>query len=92
MNRRQATAGVVLAAGRPSAVEPVAAQSINKTLIESLNRQLLYVAVPLAILVEVILFYAVWKHKDNDDPSPTKVLGPAAIVSLRLWPCRYLHR
>ncbi|RJT05291.1 cytochrome c oxidase subunit II [Halococcus sp. IIIV-5B] len=72
MNRRQATAGVALAAFLTIAVEPVAAQSINKTLIESLNRQLLYVAVPLAILVEVILFYAVWKHKDNDDPSPTK--------------------
>jgi cytochrome c oxidase subunit 2 len=55
-----------------SAVEPAAAQSINKALIRNLNRQLLYVAVPLAILVETILFYAVWRHKDNENPTPTR--------------------
>ena len=55
-----------------SAVDPVAAQSINKALIRNLNRQLLYVAVPLAILVETVLFYAVWRHKDNENPTPTR--------------------
>ncbi len=54
------------------AVEPAAAQSINKDLIQNLNRQLLYVAAPLAILVEVILLYAVWRHKDNENPTPTR--------------------
>ena len=72
MNRRHAMVGLVATAFLAIAVEPVAAQSINSALIEGLNRQLLYVAVPLALLVETILFYAVWRHKDNDDPSPTR--------------------
>jgi cytochrome c oxidase subunit 2 len=65
-------AGVLLVAFLTIAVEPAAAQSINKDLIRGLNRQLLYVAVPLAILVETILFYAVWRHKDNENPTPTR--------------------
>ncbi|HET7323554.1 MAG TPA: cytochrome c oxidase subunit II [Halococcus sp.] len=64
--------GLLLVAFLAMAVEPAAAQSINKDLIQSLNRQLLYVAAPLAILVEVILFYAVWRHHDNDNPTPTR--------------------
>jgi cytochrome c oxidase subunit 2 len=55
------------------AVEPALAQSsINEKLIRGLNRKLLYVAIPITILVEGILFYTVWKFKDNDDPQPTR--------------------
>jgi cytochrome c oxidase subunit 2 len=72
MKHRHAGLGLFLVAFFAIAVEPAAAQSINKELIRGLNRQLLYVAAPLAILVEVILFYAVWRHKDNDDPTPTR--------------------
>jgi cytochrome c oxidase subunit 2 len=54
------------------AVEPVAAQSINKELIDSLNFKLLYVAIPITLLVEVILIYTVWSYRDNDDPKPTQ--------------------
>lgn len=71
-HKRASVGSLVLITALVIAVEPVAAQSINKELIRSLNRQLLYVAVPLAILVEVILFYAVWRHKDNENPTPTR--------------------
>ena len=72
MNRRHAKSGLLLVVFLTIVVEPVAAQSINKALIQNLNRQLLYVAAPLAILVETILLYAVWRHKDNEDPTPTR--------------------
>lgn len=36
-----------------------------------LNQQLLVVAVPIAILVEGALIYAVWRFRNNDDPKPT---------------------
>lgn len=52
--------------------DPVAAQSINRNLIDGLNLQLFYVALPLAILVETILFYAVWRYHGNDSPTPTE--------------------
>ncbi|WP_255150333.1 cytochrome c oxidase subunit II [Halorarius halobius] len=55
------------------AVEPAAAQaSLNEDLIQGLNSKLLYVAIPITILVEVILIYTVVRFKDNDDPQPTK--------------------
>lgn len=73
MDYRQAgVGGVLLVAFLTVAVGPVAAQSINHDLIQNLNRQLLYVAAPLALLVETILFYAVWRHKDNENPIPTR--------------------
>jgi len=72
MGLRRATVGGALTVGLVIAVEPAAAQSINRALIRNLNRQLLYVAAPLAILVETILFYAVWRYRDNNDPTPTK--------------------
>ena len=50
----------------------VAASSVTEQLISRLNRQLLYMAVPIAVLVEVILLYTVWRFHDNDDPSPTR--------------------
>jgi cytochrome c oxidase subunit 2 len=52
---------------------PVAAQpSVNIELIDNLNEKLLYVAIPITVLVEAILFYTVYKYKDNDDPKPTQ--------------------
>ncbi len=53
------------------AVTPAAAQSVNKRLIDQLNFQLLYVALPLMLFVEVILIYAVVRFRDNDEPLPT---------------------
>ena len=50
----------------------VAAQSVTGDLIRQLNRELLYLAVPIAVLVEVILFYAVWRFRDSDEPQPTR--------------------
>ncbi|WP_435153169.1 cytochrome c oxidase subunit II [Haladaptatus sp. DFWS20] len=53
------------------AVTPATAQSVNKRLIDQLNFQLIYVALPLTLFVEVILIYAVVRFRDNDDPLPT---------------------
>jgi cytochrome c oxidase subunit 2 len=50
---------------------PVAAQSANRELIDALEYQLLYVALPLTLFVLVILVYAAVKFHDNDDPQPT---------------------
>lgn len=50
----------------------VAAGSVTEALISRLNRQLLYMAVPIAVLVEVILAYTVWRFHDNEDPQPTR--------------------
>lgn len=55
------------------AVEPVAAQnSINDQLIGDLNNVLLYAAIPITLLVQAILIYAVFKFRNNDDPRPTQ--------------------
>lgn len=55
------------------AADPAAAQnSINDQLITNLNLTLLYAAIPITILVEAVLIYAVVKFKDNDDPQPTQ--------------------
>ena len=57
------------------AIEPAAAQSADTTterLIWDLNNQLLYIAVPITVLVEAILFYTVWKYRNNESPLPTK--------------------
>jgi cytochrome c oxidase subunit 2 len=59
---------------------PVAAQSIGRSVIDDLNRQLLYVALPLALFVEVTLIYAIYRFRNNDDPSPT-VSDPALEVT-----------
>jgi len=50
---------------------PAAAQSVNRNLIDQLNTQLLYVALPLTLFVEVILVYAVVRFRDNENPEPT---------------------
>ena len=55
-----------------AATEPVLAQSTNIDLINELNSKLLYVAIPITLLVEIILIYTVWKFVNNDDPKPTR--------------------
>lgn len=50
---------------------PVAAQSVGRSAIDDLNRQLLYVALPLTLFVELTLIYAIYRFRNNDDPSPT---------------------
>ena len=49
----------------------VAAQSENREIIDGLEYQLLYVALPLTLFVLMILVYAAVKFHDNDDPQPT---------------------
>jgi cytochrome c oxidase subunit 2 len=53
-------------------VQPALAQSEGVELINNLNQTLLYAALPITILVEAILIYAVVKFKDNDEPKPTR--------------------
>lgn len=62
-----AVAGVVLLA----LATPVAAQSVNREVIDELHTQLLYVALPLTLFVELTLVYALYRFRDNDDPRPT---------------------
>lgn len=50
----------------------VAADSVTGQLIRTLNRRLLYIAVPIALLVETILFYAVWRFRGEEAPEPTR--------------------
>ncbi len=52
-------------------VGSVAAQSVNRNAINQLNSQLLYVALPLTLFVELILVYAVVRFRNNDNPQPT---------------------
>lgn len=49
----------------------VAADSVTGEIIRQLNRQLLYMAIPIAVLVEVILVYAVVRFRNRERPSPT---------------------
>lgn len=55
-----------------SPVAAAGADSTTEALIQSLNRQLLYIALPITILVEGILIYTVWRFRNNDDPKPTR--------------------
>jgi len=53
------------------------ASSTTEQLIQSLNEQLLSLAVPIAVLVEVILAYTIWRFRangdrDTDGPQPTR--------------------
>jgi cytochrome c oxidase subunit 2 len=50
---------------------PAAAQSVNREVIDELHTQLLYVALPLTLFVELTLVYALYRFRDNDDPEPT---------------------
>lgn len=75
MNRTPARLGGLLALVVVSlalATTPAAAQSVNKQLINNLNRKLLYVALPLMMSVEFIIFYTIYRYRNNDDPVPTE--------------------
>jgi cytochrome c oxidase subunit 2 len=61
--------GLVLVA---LAADPVAAASTTNELIRGLNEQLVFIAVPITVLVEAILLYAVLKFRNNDEPKPTR--------------------
>lgn len=50
----------------------VVAQSVTERLVAQLNSQLLYLAIPIAVLVESILAYTIWRFHDNDEPIPTR--------------------
>ena len=57
------------------AVEPAAAQSAPSAtaeLINTLNSKLLWAAIPITLLVELILLYTVVRFKDNDEAKPTR--------------------
>nr|WP_250137725.1 cytochrome c oxidase subunit II [Halorientalis salina] len=45
--------------------------STTETLIRTLNRQLLLVAVPLIVFVEAVLVYIVWRFRRKETPVPT---------------------
>lgn len=52
---------------------PTAAQSsTSDELITNLNIDLLYLAIPIVIVTEVVLFYVVWKFRKSDEPKPTQ--------------------
>jgi cytochrome c oxidase subunit 2 len=70
--RRLAAVSAVAAMLATLLADPVAAQSTSAELIYGLNDKLLIVAVPITLLVEGILLYAVLKFRRNDDPKPTK--------------------
>lgn len=57
-------------------VEPALAQSTadstTEELIWGLNSWLLYLAIPIAVLVEGILVYTVWKYRRSEEPLPTR--------------------
>lgn len=52
---------------------PVAASATTSTMhaIRNLSNELLYVAVPVTLATEGVLFYAIWKFTGNDEPTPT---------------------
>ena len=73
MNAKRFTlASLLSAAVLVLLADPVAAQSTSANLINELNDKLLYIALPITLLVEIILIYAVLRFKDNDEPKPTK--------------------
>jgi len=71
---------VVLVLGAVAFTTPAAAQSVNRAAIDDLNEQLLYVALPLTLFVELTLLYAIYRFRNNDNPRPT-VDDPALEVT-----------
>lgn len=72
--RRLATTLLAIGGLLAIAAGPVAAAgytTITEELIQSLNTELLAVAIPVTILVEAILVYTVWKFRKSDEPRPT---------------------
>lgn len=74
VRERRNALGAALAVAAFLAAAPgvVAAESVTGQLIRQLNRQMLYMAVPIAVLVEVILVYAVLRFRGSDAPQPTR--------------------
>jgi cytochrome c oxidase subunit 2 len=65
--------GVLGLAAVVFAVQPVAAQTSSTAgLINELNTKLLYIAIPVTLIVEAVLIYAVIRFRNNDDPKPTR--------------------
>ena len=69
--RRGATIGLGTLFAVAAFSIPVAAQSTTRDLIMGLNRDLLLLAVPIAIFMEALLLYTVLKYRNNEDPKPT---------------------
>lgn len=73
--RRVGPAALVAAVGLAVLVDPVAAQSgadtTTEALINNLNDLLLVVGIPIAVLVEGILIYTVWRYRKSDEAKPT---------------------
>ena len=78
--RRRPLALAALALAITVLAAPASAQSVNRALIDRLNRQLLYVALPLTLFVEVTILYAVVRFRNNDDPRPTLEDKPLEIT------------
>jgi cytochrome c oxidase subunit 2 len=78
--RRRLIRGGFLVVGLSLLAAPAAAQSVNRAAIDELNAQLLYVALPLTLFVELTLVYAIYRFQSNDDPRPT-VDDPALEVT-----------
>ncbi|MDQ2072167.1 cytochrome c oxidase subunit II [Haloarcula sp. H-GB4] len=79
LRRRVIQAGLVVV-GLSLLAAPVTAQSVNRAAIDDLNEQLLYVALPLTLFVELTLVYVIYRFRNNDDPKPT-VDDPALEVT-----------
>ena len=70
---RHLLAGVVSLVGLSLIATPAAAQaSATAELINDLNADLLWAAIPITVLTEAILIYTVYRFRNNDEPSPTK--------------------
>lgn len=73
-SRRLATILLAIVGLLAIAVGPVAAAgytTVTEELIQSLNTELLAVAIPVTLLVEGILVYTVWRFWNSDEPKPT---------------------
>ncbi|MGM0399065.1 MAG: cytochrome c oxidase subunit II [Halobacteriota archaeon] len=69
--RRSATLGFAGLLATAVFTTPVAAQSTTRDLVMGLNRDLLLLAVPIAIFMEGLLLYTVLKYRNNDEAKPT---------------------
>ena len=56
----------------PAMAQGSTASTTTEELIWGLNSWLLYLAIPIAVLVEGILIYTVWKYRKQEDPLPTR--------------------
>lgn len=74
LGRSLVIGGIALAIGTvlvAAVVDFGAGPTTTRALVEDLHRSLLFVAVPIAVLVEVVLLYAVWRFANTGDPTPT---------------------